>query len=87
MNGSIIENDLSVQLLSPITRMCYVRMLVLSLYLSEERKRSELRDHGWQSRRLRMQATPAVETPHPDADYLPLLMNSNKLLCCVVLLE
>ena len=27
-----------------------------------------------------------AETPHPDADYLPLLKNSIKLLCCVVVL-
>jgi hypothetical protein len=66
-NERIIGNDLSVQMLSPITKSaCYVRMLVLRFYLSVERKRSEPREHGWHSQRLRMQATPAVETPHPD---------------------
>jgi hypothetical protein len=81
-NESIIESDLSVQMLSPITkRACYVRMIVLGLYLNVERKRCEPRDHGWNGRRYRMQAKPAMETPHPDANNLPLLMNSIKLRC------
>jgi hypothetical protein len=44
----MIESDLSVQMLSPINkRVCYVRMLVLGLYLSVEQTRSEPQDHGW----------------------------------------
>jgi hypothetical protein len=82
-NERIIKNDLSVQMLSPITkRTCYVHML--SLYLSVERKRSEPRNHGWKADAFECKPQPAVATPHPDADYLPLLMNSIKLLCCYV---
>ena len=56
-------------------------MLVISLYLSVKRKRSEPRNHGWKADAFECKPHPAVATPHPDADYLPLLLNSIKLWC------
>ena len=81
-NECILTNNLSMQLFNPIVKTCYVRMLVLSLYLSVKRKRSEPRNHGWKADAFECKPHPAVATPHPDADYLPLLLNSIKLLCC-----
>ena len=83
-NECILTNNLSMQLFNPIVKTCYVRMLVLSLYLSVKRKRSEPRNHGWKADAFECKPHPAVATPHPDADYLPLLLNSIKLLCCCV---
>ena len=83
-NECILTNNLSMQLFNPIVKACYVRMSVLSLYLSVKRKRSEPRNHGWKADAFECKPHPAVATPHPDADYLPLLLNSIKLLCCVV---
>jgi hypothetical protein len=36
----------------------------------------------WRERGRTTLSVAGVETPHPDADYLPLLLNSIKLLCC-----
>ncbi len=69
----ILTNNLSMQLFNPIVKS--------NLYFSVKRKRSEPSNHGWKADAFECKTHPAVATPHPDADYLPLLLNSIKLLC------